>query len=173
MLLRKMSKGQSATELAFGLPFLVLLLVVVADFARVFYASVAVASAARAGVQYGAQSYIKAVDFTGMQQAALNDGKNITSFATPMEAGAPNGSGLSASATNFCKCVTSPSASSCTCNNTIVACSSTVPAGCFLEAFVKVTTSASFPTIIEYPGVPDPIPLTSTAVMEVQSEQGS
>jgi Flp pilus assembly protein TadG len=174
MLLRRMSKGQSSAELALALPFLVLLLVIVADFARLFYASIAVASAARAGVQYGAQSYIKAVDFTGMRQAALNDGQNISAFARPMESGAPSGSGLTATASNFCKCVTSPSATSaCSCDNTVVACSSTVPTGCFLEAFVEVTTSATFPTIIAYPGVPDPIPLSSTAVMQVQSEQGS
>jgi Flp pilus assembly protein TadG len=173
MSLRRMMKGQSAVELALAAPFLVLLLVVVADFARVFYASIAVASAARAGVQYGAQSYVKAVDFVGMRQAALNDGKSIANFAQPMEAGAPSGTGLTATASNFCKCVTSPAASSCSCNDTVVSCTSVVPTGCFFQTFVKVQTSATFPTIIEYPGVPDPIPLSSIAVMQVQSDTGS
>lgn len=173
MFVRKMNKGQSAAELALALPFLVLLLVVVADFARVFYASIAVASAARAGVQYGAQSFVKAVDYAGMRQAALNDGKSIASFATPMEAGAPSGTGLTATATNFCKCVTSPAASSCSCNSTVVSCATVPPTGCFLQTFVKVQTNATFPTIIEYPGVPDPIPLSSIAVMQVQSDSGS
>ena len=45
-----------------GLPFLAVLLFVVCEFARVFYIAMGVASAARAGVQYGAQSYVKAVD---------------------------------------------------------------------------------------------------------------
>jgi len=173
MFVRKMMRGQSAVELALGLPFLVLLLVVVADFARVFYASIAVASAARAGVQYGAQSYVKAVDYAGMQQAALKDGKSIASFATPMEAGAPSGTGLTATATNYCKCVTSPAASSCSCDNTVVSCTTVPPTGCFLQTFVKVQTNATFPTIIQYPGVPDPIPLSSIAVMQVQSNAGS
>ena len=46
-------KGQSAVELAVVVPVLALLLVVVADFGRVFFVSVAVNNAARAGAQYG------------------------------------------------------------------------------------------------------------------------
>jgi hypothetical protein len=73
-----------------GLPFLVVLLFVVAEFARVFYMAMGVASAARAGVQYGAQSYVKAIDNAGMTNAATNDGQNV--------------SGLSVVPTHFCMC---------------------------------------------------------------------
>ena len=90
MTLRKMARGQSAVELALGLPFLAVLLFVVCEFARVFYVAMGVASAARAGVQYGAQSYVKAIDNSGMTLAADNDGKNI--------------SGLSVTPTHFCMC---------------------------------------------------------------------
>ena len=78
MTLRKMARGQSAVELALGLPFLAVVLFVVCEFARVFYVAMGVASAARAGVQYGAQSYVKAIDNAGMTLAADNDGKNIS-----------------------------------------------------------------------------------------------
>jgi Flp pilus assembly protein TadG len=59
----KMKRGQSMVELALTLPALAVVLVLVADFARAYYASIGVASAARAGVQYGAQNYTTAIDF--------------------------------------------------------------------------------------------------------------
>ena len=138
---RKMEKGQSMVELALMLPALALLLVLVADFARVFYASIGLASAARAGVQYGAQNYTTAIDFNSIQQAALNDGQNII--------------GISAQATDFCMC-----------GDDKVACS---PRQCAEPAlFIQVKTKATFHTLLSYPGVPSQFPLTSTAVMEVQ-----
>src|SRR5579864_8958993 len=81
-------RGQGAVELALLAPILVLVLVIAADFSRVFYMSIETANAARAGVQYGAQSTTKASDTAGMQQAALNDAANL--------------SGLTATASNFC-----------------------------------------------------------------------
>jgi len=45
MKLRKFLRGQGAVELALGLPFLVLLLFVICQFARVFYVAMGVASA--------------------------------------------------------------------------------------------------------------------------------
>lgn len=141
LLRRKMEKGQSMVELAMILPVLALLLVLVGDLARVFYASIGLASAARAGVQYGAQNYTTAIDFNSIQRAALNDGQTV--------------SGITAQATNFCMC-----------NGDTVACS---PPQCSQpQLYVKVKTSATFHTILPYPGLPSQFPLTSTAVMEVQ-----
>jgi Flp pilus assembly protein TadG len=142
MFLRKKGmKGQSTVEMGLLVPVVVLLLVVVGDFARVFYAAIEVANAARAGVQYGAQSYVTAIKYDSIKQAALNDGQNI--------------SGLSATAADFCMC-----------NGVKVACS---PPQCSQpQLFVQVTTKATFKTLLNYPGVPSPIPLASTAIMEVQ-----
>lgn len=137
----KWRKGQSVVEIALAAPVLALLLVATTDFARVFYASIEVANAARAGVQYGVQNYNTGVDYTGMKNAALNDGSNI--------------SGLAASASEFCQC-----------NNATVACS---PPQCSQpKIFVQVTTTATFSTLLHYPGMSSSIPLSSTAVMEVQ-----
>jgi len=86
--LRKFSGGQGATELALALPLVVVLLFVVCQFAPVFYVAMGVASAARAGVQYGAQNYVKAIDTSAMNAAATSDGKYIP--------------GLTASSTHFC-----------------------------------------------------------------------
>ena len=156
-MVRRLSKGQSAVELAFGVPLLVLLLLAVGDFARAFYLTMGVASAARAGVQYGAQSYVRAVDNAGMITAANNDAQNI--------------SGLSVAPSHFCVCdgsQCSPSqASACT-----VSCSAP-PSTCSQpKVFVQVTTSATYNTLINYPGIPSSIPLSSTAVLQAQSGQG-
>jgi Flp pilus assembly protein TadG len=157
MRIHKMARGQSAVELALGLPFLVLLLFVVCEFARVFYMALGVASAARAGVQYGAQSYTKAVDNSGMTLAATNDGKNI--------------SGLSVTPTHFCMCdgaQCSPAQSS----PCIVSCSAP-PSSCTEpKVFVEVTTNATFNVGGPIWGLPNTIPLKSTAVLQAQSGEG-
>jgi len=153
MTLRKMARGQGAVELGLGLPFLAVLLFVVCEFARVFYVAMGVASAARAGVQYGAQSYVKAIDNAGMTLAADNDGKNI--------------SGLSVTPTHFCMCdgaQCSPAqASAC-----IVSCGAPPSTCTEPKVFVEVKTTATFNTLIRYPGLPSSIPLSSVAVLQAQ-----
>ncbi len=134
-------RGQSLIEFGLMVPTLVLLLAVVADFARVFYTAIEVADAARAGVQYGAQSYLTAVQYSAIQQAALNDGSNV--------------SGLTASASDFCEC-----------SNSVVSC--TAPGCTEPQVFVQVTTNATYQTLWRWPGIPASIPLSSTAVMEVK-----
>ena len=126
-----MARGQSAVESALGLPFLAVVLFVVCEFARVFYVAMGVASAARAGVQYGAQSYVKAIDNAGMTLAADNDGKNI--------------SGLAVTPTHFCMCdgaQCSPAQSSAC----VVSCSAPPSTCTEPKVFVEVTTSATFQT---------------------------
>ncbi len=138
---RKWTRGQSAVELALLAPILALLLVAAVDFGRVFYAAIEVASAARAGVQYGVQNYNTAINYAGMVQAALNDGANVP--------------GLTASASQFCMC-----------NGSTVACT---PPGCAEpQLFVQVTANATFDTILNYPGIPSKVPLSFTSIMEVQ-----
>jgi Flp pilus assembly protein TadG len=148
-----MARGQSSVELGLGLPFLAVLLFVVCEFARVFYVAIGVASAARAGVQYGAQTYVTAVDNSGMAQAANNDGKNII--------------GLSVTPTHFCMCdgaQCSPAQSSAC----VVSCSAP-PSTCTQpKVFVKVTTSATFNVGGPIWGLPSTIPLSSVAVMQAQ-----
>ena len=70
---RSSEKGQSAVELAFVVPILIVLLLAVADFGRVFLISVAVNNAARAGAQYGSQTVSTAQDTNGIETAAATD----------------------------------------------------------------------------------------------------
>ncbi len=147
-------KGQSAVEFGLVLPVLALMLVVVADFARVFFVSVAVNNAARAGAQFGSQTTTDAANPTGMQQAACDD------------------YGISVLAT--CKTILNPTASQCTCETpagSVTACSTISSTYCShtsTATYVTVNTSATYSTILNYPGVPHSYTLTGQAIMQVQ-----
>ena len=136
--------GQAFVELALILPIFVLLLVGAAELGHLAYASIEVSNAARAGVQYGAQSHITASDYAGMQTAATKDGSDVTV--------------MSATAKHFCGC-SDGSASTCA--------SGDCAASRLLE-YVQVNTTAAVHTLFHYPGVPATLTLTGQAVMRVE-----
>jgi hypothetical protein len=113
------------------------------DFARVVYAGIEVAGAARAGVQYGALTPGHSGDTAGMTTAAKADATDL-------------GSSVTASASNFCSC----SGSTTDCTST---CSGAAPNG-----YVSVTANYTFNTLIPYPGLPQTVTLSRTAKMRVQ-----
>jgi Flp pilus assembly protein TadG len=140
------SIGQSAVEFAIAVPILALLLVAGSDFARVFFYSIAINNAARAGAQYGSQSVITAVDEDGMETAATNDGSNIP--------------GITATAKQ-CTCVTS----------TVTKCGGSYNCADYPKAsFVEVDTTATFTTLVNYAafGLTNSFTLNGKAVMQVQ-----
>ena len=140
-------KGQSAVELAIVLPVLLLLLVVIADFARVFFVSIAVNNAARAGAQYGSQKPQTAADSAGMVAAASADAANISNWNTP-------------------------TASQCTCvgaiPQTVPLCAASYCTHAPTATYVTVNTSATYNTILNYPGISSSYTLTGQAIMQVQ-----
>ncbi|MGH7916552.1 MAG: TadE/TadG family type IV pilus assembly protein [Candidatus Binataceae bacterium] len=138
------ARGQSAVELALIAPVLILILLAAADFGRLFYISIAISNAARAGAQYGAQSVITAADANGMIAAAQYDGANIPNM--------------------------SASAQQCTCQNStsVPLCPATYCAGDSWATFVEVDTHAIFNTLLNYPGIPSSVPLSGKAVMQVE-----
>lgn len=69
--------AQAFAELALTLPVLLALLLGATEMARVSYAAIEVSNAARAAVQYGAQSSATAADTTGMRTAATNEAPNV------------------------------------------------------------------------------------------------
>jgi Flp pilus assembly protein TadG len=149
------ARGAALVELAMSLPLLLLVFVITIDFARVFYVSIELTNAARAGAQYGSSTTGTSGDFPGMQAAAIN------SVNTP---------GVSAVATRLCQCAsdtgvfspTSPTANDCT---TPVA---TSCAGNHRVITVTVTTTRTFSTIMSnFPGVPNTINLSRTATLRV------
>jgi Flp pilus assembly protein TadG len=118
----RLTRGQAAVELALVLPVLVVLLMIVGEFLRVYYTTIELNNAARAGVQYGIHSPANAANLHGMQQAALNDGSDI--------------SGMTAVATEYCECSNGSSVSC----GTAGACSDE-------RVYIEVDTAATFHTL--------------------------
>jgi Flp pilus assembly protein TadG len=137
--------GQALVELALVLPIFMLILVGAAECARLAYAWIEVANAARAGVQYGAQNHITAVDFAGMAQAAIEDSANLTT--------------LTATATSFCRCS----------DGTVISCArgSGSCSGHVLN-YVQVNTSAPIDPLVYLPGLPKTYTLQGQAIMRVE-----
>jgi Flp pilus assembly protein TadG len=141
----KAQRGSAIVEFGMLAPVLVLMLMGTMDFARVFYTSISVVNAARAGVQYGVRSNGKSGDLTGMQNAALADGSDV--------------SGLTAVATRFCQCSDGTTANCLT---------GSCGAYGRPRIYVKVTTTAQFKTLFKYPKVPATINLSKSATMREQ-----
>jgi Flp pilus assembly protein TadG len=137
--------GQSLVELALLTPILLLLVIGTVDMGRYAYISIQVGNAARAGAAYGAQSPIKAADTAGIKNAALNDGENI--------------SGLNVTSTFVCECDNGGAITS-------TACTSACTTGNEVTSVV-VTASGSFSSLFNWPGIPSPLPLSSTAKLRV------
>lgn len=139
--LLKSQHGSAAVELAMVTPLLVLLVLGAYDFGRAFYTAMAVTGAAHAGAQYGAQSVSKAQDSAGMQAAAVTH--------------AP-GMGITAVASRECRCA----------DGTVQACTYT---GCgTLKVYAKITTTKTFATAVNYPGIPSSLVITRTAQIRAQ-----
>ncbi|MGA2760575.1 MAG: hypothetical protein ABSF08_09685, partial [Candidatus Cybelea sp.] len=100
--------------------------------------------AARAAVQYGAQSTVTAADSTGMRNAALQDAQNLSNWSV-----VPS---------HFCMS-----------NGAIVTCPSGQP-NASSSYYVQVQVTGTFPSLLNYPGIPTNIPITSTAVMRLGSQ---
>ncbi len=79
------ARGQSLVELALIAPILIVLMLGVIDFGRVYFAQVSVTNAARDGADYASQSATAAADLNGITQAALSDTGNLlnTSASNP------------------------------------------------------------------------------------------
>jgi Flp pilus assembly protein TadG len=137
-------RGQAVVELALTSPFLLLFSLIASDACRVYFASIAVNNAAKAGAQYGAQSLSKSGDISGMQNAALAD--------------APDIYGITASASVYCECPNQPGSFSCSSVNNCTD----------KRAYVEVDTAATFHTLIDYPFIPDSVPINGQAIMRVE-----
>ena len=126
-------------------PFLLILAVGVIDYTRVFSTAITVASAAKAGAQYGAQSTTTSGDTAQIHQAGR------------LDAGAS--AQLSLSSSRVCRC-----SDGVTVNCVTGSCGSYGAP----RVYVAVTASKSVATLIKYPGLPASIPLSRTATLRVQ-----
>lgn len=147
--------GQSLVELALLTPILLLLLIGTVEMGRYTSLSILMGNAARAGAQYGAQNTTTAADSSGIQTAALADLTDISGFKTQP----------TVTSTFVCGCdnggtiIPNP--------ETYPACSKTCDFSSHLVTSVQVTVSGSFSSMFNYPGIPSPLTITSTATERV------
>ena len=145
-------RGQALAEVGLLFPLLILLFAGSAELARVAYASIEVANAAKAGVAYGAQNIGTSSDTTGIQNAAASDAGDMAASLT-----------TAATVTGACS---NPSilctGSGSTCVNTD--CSD---AGDHIENILTVTTTANFDPLIHLPGLQTTYALHGQAVQKV------
>ncbi|HEU4340263.1 MAG TPA: TadE/TadG family type IV pilus assembly protein [Candidatus Binatia bacterium] len=143
----KWNRGQALIELTLLLPLLVLILLGTIDFGRVFFQSMALAQAARAGAQYGAQSVDKSSDTAGMQGAAVDAGQDIGLALTDVT-----------SARRYFLCGGGD-----TNEYTVEPVSPPCGDGKPAMIYVEVTVQKTFTTMFNYPGFPHSINLNRTA----------
>jgi Flp pilus assembly protein TadG len=135
--------AKPSVELVLSVPLLILLLLVVVEAGRICLVAIALASAARAGVQYGAQNLATVSDSAGMRTAAVSD--------------APNLAGMIAAGSHFCQC-SDGSAATCLDND----CASS-----HRLVYAKMNTSATYTPLVNWPGVPVATTLSSQAILRV------
>ena len=142
-------RGQSLVELALMLPVLGILLIGTIDFARVYYAAMAIDQAARAGAAYGAQTVGTSGDDAGMVQAGLSAANlDLTPAVTA----------ASVHATHWCACA----------DGTQVSCTSGTCTEGVPRVYVSVEVDRTFQMLFPYPGIPSTVRLNRTATLRVQ-----
>lgn len=134
--------GSSLVELSLLVPVLALLLVGTIDFGRAYYMGIELTAAAEAGALYGVKN---PTDTSGIQSAAQADAPSIAS--------------LGAAASYGCECPDGSGA--------VTSCSTTPSCSTNYVNYVDVTASATYNTLIKYPGIPNSLVLTSESKMRV------
>ena len=150
---RRMQSGQSLVELAIMLPFLLVVALGVIEMGRFMYIGILVGNAARAGAAYATESLVTSVDTTGTTTAARND------FASNGQIAA----NLNVSSTVSCGCDSGGTITTAAC---VGVGAGTCAAGLWLVT-VTVTTSGTFNSLFNYPGIPSSITVSRAAVMVV------
>lgn len=153
---RRHDEGGALVELAVALPILVVILAGTVDFARVFYLSMSLTNAARAGAQYGGYSVEHSIETgsVGMKAAA----------ATTNVPGGLATSDVAAGCTAVCA---NPGGTTFTAP-TPNTCSGTCTSSDHLVMTVTVTATKTFSTLMGVlPGIPSPMTITRAATMRV------
>lgn len=157
---RRNQAGTALIETALSLPLFCLMLLGAAEFARLAYAAIEVANAARAAADYGGSSHGAASDWTksgstysgGVVAAATNDAANLSGLTV---------TNISLS----CSCSNSNyTPSDCT-DNTTCANNNTA-----MVETVTVNTQANYDPLIHYPGGPLSLTLKGQASQTVSNQ---
>ena len=135
--------GSALTELALICPIFLVFLAGVMNYGFALRTATALASAARAGAQYGAGSTADANDTVGIRSVAVNS--------------APGVAAMTVSSVVSCQCP----------GGTAVSCGGSCGNGNMLM-YLQVTASAAATSFISYAGLPPPGTVTAQATIRVQ-----
>lgn len=139
--------GTSMVEFAIIAPVFIFLLIGLIEVGRYAYFGILAANAARAGVQYGAQNTTTAAQTTAIQNAALQDGQNLSTWLiTPTVLCSVNGA--------------TPTAAACS--------GAGVPVNTIY--YVQVVVTGTFTSLLNYPGIPHSSLISGSAVMRVANQ---
>ena len=141
--LHRSESGGAMVELAVVLPVLILIAIGVMDYGRVYFTSVAVANAARAGAEWGAADIGHQTQFTNMENFAKLDGAE----AAP----------LTVTASRVCRC-----------GATAVACSTSCGTYGPPRVFISVTASKVVTMLLNWPGLDPTVTVSRTATIRLQ-----
>jgi Flp pilus assembly protein TadG len=126
------------------LPLFILFAVGAAEFGRLYFASITIANAARAGAQYGAQDTSHSTDFAGINAAAQNEAGDLGT--------------INSFPSTFCRCP----------DGTAPACSASCGSYGAPQVFVKDSVTKSITLFMRYPGLPASITVRKVAIFRVQ-----
>lgn len=145
--LRRADEGSSLVEFALIAPVLIFLLIGLIEVSRYTYFGILAAHAARAGVQYGAQNAVSAIDDAGVQNAVAQDAQNLPNWHV----------------TRTTICTVNGAPTTCPQNS-----NGALPAN--LVYFVQVQVTSTLNSLLNYPGIPTNIPVSATATMRVGNQ---
>ncbi len=144
-------RANSMIEFALVAPVFIFMLVGVIEMGRYTYLAVLAQHAARAGVQYAAQNLETAADASASgpatASAASQDAQSLSQWKV----------------TSWVTCTNNAQVAPCPANNT-----GSVSAGLVYYVGVKVT--GTFKSLLSYPGIPNNVPITASAIMRVGNQ---
>ena len=142
---RSTDSGAALVEMAVVMPLLLVMALGAGDFGRLMYTAITLSHAARAGAAYGAQGNGHAGDGPGIVQAAEDEAQDIVPIVV--------------AAQRVCECT----------GGAVVSCTTASCGGYGApRAFVEVTVTRTFSTVVPFPGVPSSVPLSRTARVRLQ-----
>ena len=142
---RKASRGAVSVELAFFTVVAVAMIAGAIEFGRLGLEQVRIASAARAGAQYGIYDLSTAGDIDGITEAARIDADDVTNS-------------LTVQAAQYCRCP----------DGTVQACTLSCSDGEYAPLYVEVQVSEEVDLWFSFPGVPSSITLAARSNMRVR-----
>jgi hypothetical protein len=143
---RRNELGSALIELAIAIPVLVLLIIGVADFGRMFFTGITVANAARAAAEYGANSIDNSnLDSSVINQAGRDEAADV--------------GGVTVTSEKFCRCF----------DGTTPPCDGSCPDPyTWVEVFIKAKAQKTINLVLRYPGLPQTLTFRDSATFRAQ-----